>query len=118
MPAEPAIISADFSLPEQISPGSAPVDETLEDQRRAARDIEALRAADSALRNQQIMAMFGAISRILAARFLLLLALIGAFVLAIMAMQAQTTASIWILVSYCLLTIAPLVGLQWGKPRG
>ena len=70
-------------------------------------------------RHAQILDMFTVFARILAARFLLFLALIGAFVLALEAMGNQTIPAIAVLVSYCLLTIGPLVALDLrGVKRG
>lgn len=55
---------------------------------------------------------FAAIASILAARFLLLLALIGAFVLACYAMQSQTYAGLAVMIAYCTLAVLPLVYLD------
>lgn len=64
-------------------------------------------------------AAFRAISRILAVRFQLLLSLIGAFVLALHAMQWQTSAGLWVLIAFCALITGPLVWLEYsGRPRG
>ena len=68
-------------------------------------------------RQERILDMFQVFSRILAVRFLLFLALIGAFVLALQAMSFQTNPAIAVLVSYCVLTVGPLVWLEVrGKP--
>ena len=50
-----------------------------------------------------------AIASLLAARLLLLLAVIGAFVLAI---RADGTPGLYVLISYCVLTVLPLVILD------
>ncbi len=52
------------------------------------------------------------IASLLAARLLLLLALLGGFVLAVLAMRSQTYAGLAVLVAYCGLTILPLVYLD------
>jgi len=63
-------------------------------------------------RHESILDMFTVFSRILAVRFLLFLSLIGAFVLALQAMDRQTTPALFVLVAYSLLTVAPLVALE------
>jgi hypothetical protein len=64
-------------------------------------------------------AAFRAIARVLAVRFQLLLSLIGAFVLAIMAMMSQAPASLYVLIAFCVLITGPLVWLEFsGRPRG
>lgn len=68
--------------------------------------------------SDQINAVFAAISRVLAVRLQLLLSLLGAFALAVMAMQWQSSAGLWLLIAWCLLTVIPLVALEWaGRPR-
>lgn len=59
-----------------------------------------------------ILGAFQAIGTVLAVRFILLLALIGAFVLAWSAMANPTYPAIIILISYVLLTVLPLVWLE------
>ena len=66
-------------------------------------------------RHESILDMFTVFSRIIAVRFLLFLALIGAFVLALQAMDRQTNAAIIVLISYSLLTLGPLVALEIRK---
>jgi hypothetical protein len=66
-------------------------------------------------RHESILDMFTVFSHIIAVRFLLFLALIGAFVLALQAMDKQTNPAIIVLVSYCLLTLGPLVALEIRK---
>ena len=51
----------------------------------------------------------------LSARALLLLALIGAFVLALFATLAETMMRLYVLIAYCLLVVAPIVGLEIRK---
>ena len=59
------------------------------------------------------------VSRVLAVRLQLLLALIGAFVLALGAMQWQTPAGLYVLIAWAVLTILPIVWLEYsGRPRG
>ena len=53
-----------------------------------------------------------ALTSLLAARFLLLLSISGAFVLAVMAMRAESYAGLAVLVAYCTLTLLPLVALD------
>ena len=64
-----------------------------------------------------MVATFKAISLILSARALLSLALIGAFILAVMAMSRGTVLSLATLAAFCLLTIAPLVALELAGKR-
>ncbi len=54
------------------------------------------------------LALFQAIALILATKFLLLLALSGAFWLANEAMEHRDAMSLSIVVAYCVLTIGPL----------
>ena len=51
----------------------------------------------------------------LSARALLLLALIGAFTLAVLAMMTETLVRVYILVAYCVLVVLPIVGLEIRK---
>jgi uncharacterized membrane protein (Fun14 family) len=51
----------------------------------------------------------------LSARSLLLLALVGAFVLAVMAMSTETMMRLYTLIAYCLLVVAPVVVLELRK---
>jgi hypothetical protein len=62
--------------------------------------------------NQQVLAVTIALTRVLAVRFLLFLSLIGAFVLALGAMQFQTIPAIAVLIAYALLTVGPIVALE------
>ena len=52
------------------------------------------------------------IRKVIATRFLMLLALVGAFWLGNRAMDAQSMASLFVLVAYCFLTILPLVYIE------
>ena len=63
--------------------------------------------------NLAIVAVIRAISAILAIRLFLLLAVVGSFVLAYMAMADANPHSIWVLVAYCILTVLPLVFLAF-----
>ena len=51
----------------------------------------------------------------LSARALLLLALIAAFVLAVMAMATESLMRLYVLVAYCFLVVAPVVALEIRK---
>lgn len=59
-----------------------------------------------------IIAAFGGLGYALAARSLLLLALIGGFVLAVMAMEQQTLASLEVFVAYALGAVLPVTILE------
>lgn len=59
-----------------------------------------------------LLGVFQAIARILAVRFLLLLSLTGAFVLALGAMERQSWTGLAIMATYCLLTLIPLVWIE------
>lgn len=74
-------------------------------------------APNSRMNYGAILSALQAIAMTVAVRFLLLLALIGAFYLATEAMSQQTNLSLYILIAYCLLTVAPLVWLYTVKPR-
>jgi hypothetical protein len=60
-----------------------------------------------------LIAVFTAIAKILAVRLQLLLALIGAFVLALLAMSWQSNIGLAVLAAYCCLTVIPLIWLAW-----
>ena len=60
---------------------------------------------------------FVAIGMVLAARWLLMLSVVGAFVLAIRAMENPTFPSLSVLCSFCVLTVLPLTYLDL-KTRG
>lgn len=59
-----------------------------------------------------VLAVFETIAAILAIRFFLLLAIVGAFVLGVMTVQSQDNHSLWTLGIYCAFTILPLVFLD------
>lgn len=56
--------------------------------------------------------VFKALSIIFASRLLILLALGGAFVLAVMAELSGNMLNLWVLIAYCVLTVIPLVTLD------
>lgn len=61
---------------------------------------------------------FAAIARVLAVRLQLMLAVIGAFVLAMLAMQWQTLPGLFVLIAWNILTVLPLIWLEYtGRPR-
>jgi hypothetical protein len=59
--------------------------------------------------NLALLSVFKALSQILAIRLFLLLAVVGSFVLAYMAMSNPDPHSSWVLAIYNILTIIPLV---------
>lgn len=61
---------------------------------------------------QLLLTAFAGLGYALSARALLLLALIGAFVLAVMAMQAQTQAALMVFAAYALGTVVPVTYLE------
>jgi len=65
-----------------------------------------------------MVGVFRAIAFALSARLLILLSLVGAFTLALMAMQAQTNASLYVLIAYAVLVILPLIWLERMGPKG
>ena len=68
-------------------------------------------------RHEAILDMFQVFASILAVRVLLFLSLVGAFVLALQAMERETIPAIAVLVCYAVLIIGPLVYLEVrGKP--
>jgi hypothetical protein len=54
---------------------------------------------------------------VLSARALLLLALLGAFALATMAMLSQTTAALEVLIGYAITTVLPVAYLETRRGR-
>lgn len=65
----------------------------------------------------QLLTVFRALSRILAVRVLLFLALAGGFSLAVMAMVQQSWLSLALVVAFVLLTVGPLAYLEIaGRP--
>lgn len=65
-----------------------------------------------------LLAMFTAISAVLAVRLFLFLSLIGTFVLAIIAIYDKSTASLWVVIAYAFLTTGPLAFLEWRGKKG
>ena len=61
---------------------------------------------------QQTIGVIAAVTVLTAVRLWLLLALVGAFVLAVMAMQAQTIPALAVMVAYAVLVLIPMVYLQ------
>lgn len=59
-----------------------------------------------------VVAAFAGLGYALSARALLLLALIGAFVLSVMATTTQTLSSLYVLIAYCLFTVIPVAYLE------
>jgi multidrug transporter EmrE-like cation transporter len=59
-----------------------------------------------------VTAALQAIGFALSARALLLIALVGAFVLAVMAMLAQTLPSLEVLIAYAIFTVIPVSYLE------
>jgi phosphotransferase system glucose/maltose/N-acetylglucosamine-specific IIC component len=66
-------------------------------------------AAHQPIADRAFIGTLAAIGSVLASRLILLLAVIGAFVLA---MKADGTAGLWILVAYACLTVLPLTVLD------
>ena len=66
-------------------------------------------------RDERMIEMFKTIGYVLSARALLLLAVIGAFVLAILAALHETQATLYVFVAWCILTLGPLVSLEWRR---
>lgn len=63
--------------------------------------------------------MFTALGYVLAPRFLVLLSLLGAFILAVMAMRWHDIMGLSVLGIYCVLTVLPLVWLELvARPKG
>lgn len=60
---------------------------------------------------------FSGLGYALSARALLFLALIGAFVLALMAIQQQSTMAVVVLVAYAVFTVVPVTVLEIRKAR-
>jgi len=63
-------------------------------------------------RAEATLATFRALGYVLSARALLLVAVLGGFVLAVMAMLHESPASLYVLVAWCCLTIGPIVALE------
>ena len=64
-----------------------------------------------------LVAAFRAAGYVLSARALLLLALLGAFALATMAMLSQTTAALEVLIGYAITTVLPVAYLETRRGR-
>jgi len=83
-------------------------------------DDAAQRAAQGATsrHSSALIATWMGIGTVLAIRLLLLLSILGAFTLAVMAMQKETNSSLFVLVSYSILVVLPLVYLsRFGRPE-
>ena len=59
-----------------------------------------------------MLAAFAAVGYAVSARLILLLALLGAFCLAVMALLAQSVIGLLVLTAYCLLAVIPMIGLE------
>lgn len=59
------------------------------------------------------VAAFTGLGFALSARALLLLALIGAFVLAVLAAMAQTTSTLYVLIAFSILVVLPVTCLEF-----
>ena len=64
-----------------------------------------------------LVAAFKAAGYVLSARALLLLALLGAFALATMAMLSQTTAALEVLIGYAIFAVIPVAYLETRRTR-
>ena len=64
-----------------------------------------------------ILSSFASLGYALSARALLLLALLGAFVLAVLAMEGQSVMGLWILGVYSMFTVVPVTVLEIRKTR-
>lgn len=67
--------------------------------------------------NDAILAVFKVLSQILAVRLFLLLAVIGSFVLAYIAMNNDNAHSLMVLAVYLAFTVLPLVALDFMNKR-
>jgi hypothetical protein len=65
----------------------------------------------------QTLSVIAAVAGLTATRILLLLAVAGAFYLATRAIDAQNLAPLCVLVAYCVLTVLPLVALDWATRK-
>lgn len=63
--------------------------------------------------NARVLSALHAIALIVSARLLLLLAVCFGFYLAVLAQASQTIPTIGVLVAWCVLTILPLVALDY-----
>lgn len=72
-----------------------------------------LKPSAAATASAHILVAILAVSKVVAVRLQLLLALVGAFVLALMAMAQQSYLGLAIFGAYCVLTVIPLVWLAW-----
>jgi ABC-type bacteriocin/lantibiotic exporter with double-glycine peptidase domain len=67
---------------------------------------------------ESFLPVFGVLAAVLAVRLFLLLAVVGAFILAQTALVSNDTHSLWVLVVYCGFTILPLVWLDaYGRSK-
>jgi len=58
------------------------------------------------------------LTALLAARLLLLLAICGAFVLAVLAHSDASLVGLWVLIAYCCLTVIPMTALDLKRGVG
>ena len=75
-------------------------------------DHLAARPASPSRLPEAVLGTLRAVAMVLAARFLIVMALAGTFVLALMAMQNQTPTGVYLTVAFALLTLAPLVFME------
>ena len=89
---------APMAAPPELAPAPAPV---------AVQQAPPPARADHAF-----VGVLAAMTALLAARLLLLLSILGAFVLAVMAMRSESYAGLAVLIAYCGLAVLPLVYLD------
>ena len=86
---------------------------------KAAVDYATPRAVEpvppAPVRDERLIEMFKTLGFVLSARALLLLAIVGGFVLAILAALHETRETLYVLVAWCLLTVGPIVALEWRR---
>ena len=61
------------------------------------------------------LGVFQALASILVVRLILLSTLAGGFFLALLAMQHQTTISVFVLIAYAILVIFPAAAIEYGR---
>lgn len=75
----------------------------------------AIPSRSTRLRDSAIFGTLQAIGIVLSVRVILLLAVMGGLGLALIAMQKQTDATLYVLIAYAILILAPIVALDWRR---
>jgi len=102
------------AVPERVTPIRQPVPEAPP----AMEAVPPSHSMPSVREDSAALGAFRALASVLAARLLLLLGVLGAFVLAWVAAHAESFTPLCVLVAYGVLVVGPLAWLDWHRGPG